>query len=311
MILILAADDDVHARRVQQELSTIGAQSRILDLAHLGTKAAALSLRPAKRAVVRDPHGVVDLDAVTLVWRRRLNEPALSGMSEPTRSFVLREWRHAWTAMMETAPVVVNGPAQEALATKTAQLASAERCGLRTPETLITSDVDAAEDFIERHGGQVVHKASTAPSHRAVDTRAWLETQRQALRCSLPLSPIVLQELIRGRGDLRVTVAGDFVSAAFLAQGEVIDSRLNFLAEHVPYSLSGDDAAKMLAVIKNLGLVMATADFKVTHDNELVFFEVNPQGQFLYVEAETGQPLSAGVARALADLAAVDWHPVR
>lgn len=49
-----------------------------------------------------------------------------------------------------------------------------------------------------------------------------------------------------------------------------------------------------------LGLVFGTIDLKITHDGEYVFLEVNPQGQFLYVENLTGLPITLALARLLA-----------
>jgi biotin carboxylase len=52
--------------------------------------------------------------------------------------------------------------------------------------------------------------------------------------------------------------------------------------------------------MNELGLVFGTVDLRVTDDNEYVFLEVNPQGQFLYVEILTGMPITAALAEFLA-----------
>ena len=51
-----------------------------------------------------------------------------------------------------------------------------------------------------------------------------------------------------------------------------------------------------------LGLVFGTIDLKVADNGELFFLEINPQGQFLYIEIRTGLPIS----KALADFLAYD-----
>jgi hypothetical protein len=40
---------------------------------------------------------------------------------------------------------------------------------------------------------------------------------------------------------------------------------------------------------------------RLTDDGRYVFLEVNPAGQFLYVENATGQPISAALAAHLAE----------
>ena len=49
-----------------------------------------------------------------------------------------------------------------------------------------------------------------------------------------------------------------------------------------------------------LGLVFGTVDLKLTDNGEHVFLEINPQGQFLYIEILTGLPISRALAEFLA-----------
>ncbi|WP_439400499.1 hypothetical protein ACRQ5Q_44180 (plasmid) [Bradyrhizobium sp. PMVTL-01] len=48
----------------------------------------------------------------------------------------------------------------------------------------------------------------------------------------------------------------------------------------------------MRDTLHELGLVMGIFDVKLTDDDEPVFLEVNPQGQFLFVEALCDLPLA-------------------
>jgi len=52
-------------------------------------------------------------------------------------------------------------------------------------------------------------------------------------------------------------------------------------------------------LMSELGLVFATIDLKITNQGEYVFLEVNPQGQFLYVEILTNLPITLALARFL------------
>jgi hypothetical protein len=45
-------------------------------------------------------------------------------------------------------------------------------------------------------------------------------------------------------------------------------------------------------VLDVLGLEMGIVDIKETPDGEFVWLEVNPQGQFLFLEGLTGEPLT-------------------
>ena len=50
------------------------------------------------------------------------------------------------------------------------------------------------------------------------------------------------------------------------------------------------------------GLVYGAIDMRLTAEGEYVFLEVNPAGQWLFIEERTGQPITAAVADCLAAL---------
>ncbi len=48
-----------------------------------------------------------------------------------------------------------------------------------------------------------------------------------------------------------------------------------------------------------LNLVYGAIDMRLTPDGEYVFLEVNPAGQWLFIEERTGQPITATLANHL------------
>jgi hypothetical protein len=59
-------------------------------------------------------------------------------------------------------------------------------------------------------------------------------------------------------------------------------------------------ARGLIATMDRLGLVYGAFDLRRRDDGEHVFLEVNPAGQWLYVEEVTGLPITDAVARLLA-----------
>ena len=51
-----------------------------------------------------------------------------------------------------------------------------------------------------------------------------------------------------------------------------------------------------------LGLVYGAIDMRLTEEGEYVFLEVNPAGQWLFIEQRTGQPITAAVTDRLVAL---------
>jgi len=304
MILVVASPEDSHVRIVARILRQAGHEVRFLDWAH-----AAETVRlayPIGNSVAGLPATLGDdFDAASIdtVWYRRAPFPLLPDIrEEDERRFAIAEWVCAVEGFLTSLSCrLVSSPARQREATKPRQLEAAVRAGLRIPETLITSDPQAAAKFVAHHGGRVVHKVLTATNHFFPETRRFDEHARDALE-NLPLAPTILQEEICGPKELRITVVGDrFYTAEILPQADDdrVDSRLNLDRPYRASELPRDVEHRLLAMMEDLGLLFGTVDMKVARDGEYVFFEVNPQGQFLYVEILTGLPIADSVAQLL------------
>ena len=50
-----------------------------------------------------------------------------------------------------------------------------------------------------------------------------------------------------------------------------------------------------ITLVRSLGLVYGAIDFVLTPDGEYVFLEINPNGQYLWIEHLTGLPITAAI----------------
>ena len=117
-----------------------------------------------------------------------------------------------------------------------------------------------------------------------------------------------VQEYIPKAFELRVTVVAKKVFACkiesqHLADDEgKIDWRQGY--EHglryKPYDLPDDIAQKCISFLNKMRLNFGAFDFIVTPSGEFVFLECNPNGQWLWIEMETGLKISEAIADALA-----------
>jgi hypothetical protein len=298
MILILSNPTDVHARHIAEQLRERGCDVLTLSRSDFGN-GASIDFRPgAKLGEITLADGTkIASEEVSVVWYRRPGivraNPAITDTLD--RSFAENEWSVAVDGFLTVAfRRIVNQPLRQRSATKPLQLALASQIGLRAPETLITSNPKEALAFVTKHQGAVVHKAMTAPPHQFIDTRAWDSNAYRHIR-DLPLCPTMLQERIYGPADVRATVVGKRLLSACIqtARGRAgIDSRLDTDAPCAPYELPSDVESAILHLMEELGLVFGTIDLKLADNGEHVFLEVNPQGQFLYIEILTGLPIS-------------------
>ena len=306
MIIIVGFESDPHVQEVKSHLSS--------DAVVFDTSEFPASIRldsrfrmeaEGQRFLLADGR-VLDLDSVGAVWYRRLKPLGLApAITDATsRLFAWSEANEALLGVWYSMECFwMNSPvADEVASRKIRQLQIARRIGLSIPETLVTNDSQAASDFVRAHEpGQVVRKAfrniQEAPRETAIVRSADL-----ALIDSVQYTPVIFQGFVPGRLDLRVTIIdGEIFAAAIDSQPEYhADYRTGLASARVtPYELPADVADRLLQLMDAFGLRYGAIDLRVTPDDEHVFFEVNPAGEFLFISHRTGQPISAAIASAL------------
>ena len=98
--------------------------------------------------------------------------------------------------------------------------------------------------------------------------------------------------------NLRITVIGDDLFAAAAALDDAtypVDIRFNAGIGYKPHVLPDDVVTSILRLMNCIGLEYGAIDMRLTAEGRYVFFEVNPAGQFLYVERSSGQPITAAL----------------
>jgi hypothetical protein len=306
VILILSNPGDLHARHIASKLKQRGGRVACISRGDFGKKAL-LAFRPnvPNGRIALQDGTIIASEDVSAVWFRRPGivspDPAIT--DELDRSFTENEWNQALDGFFTVAfGRQVSPPLKQRAATKLLQLSLASRLGMRVPQTLVTSSAEEAFAFVAEHHGAVVHKAMSAPRHTFIDTRAWdSEATRRA--ADLAMCPTILQERIFGPMDIRATVIGGQIFSACIhtSQGRAeIDSRLDPDAPFTVYKLPSSVEGALHRLMGELGLVFGTIDLKIATNGEHVFLEINPQGQFLYVEIHTGLPISDALVEYLA-----------
>jgi ATP-grasp ribosomal peptide maturase len=222
----------------------------------------------------------------------------------------LIEWcdgqaRFGWWGILESLPAVwVNSPTFVHRAEyKPYQLARAVAAGLDIPATLVTNDPPAVAEFAahQRHG--IITKTLYARMPRTItgDVTGVVYTEPVAPERytdpSIAATAHLFQERLRKVCDIRVTVVDEAVFATEIDNpGELDWRRGHDRARYRPHRLPESILTGVRRLMDSLGLVFGALDFVLT-DQGYRFIEVNPNGQWGWIENRTGQPIS----RALAD----------
>jgi glutathione synthase/RimK-type ligase-like ATP-grasp enzyme len=172
------------------------------------------------------------------------------------------------------------------------------RFGFEVPETLITNDPELVKVFRARHQ-RIIYKSISGV--RSI-VQTFNDGDMDRLE-SIRWCPTQFQAFIDGT-NVRVHTVGQKVFATAIST-DATDYRYAHRQGGNPAELKAvelsDDLAEMCVKLSaGLGLALAGIDLKITKDNRVYCFEVNPSPAFSYYEANTGQPIALAVAGYLA-----------
>ncbi len=220
--------------------------------------------------------------------------------------------------------------------TKVYQLFVAKEIGLSIPKTLMTNDTNTLNSWLAAANGPILFKPiagaftdaipqnievleaaygqpvvplqpSTLPSadNRVAVFSELLTAEHFQQINNIAICPVTFQEYIQKDIELRITIVGDAIFAAEIHSQELESTKIDFrhLADgsvptHKVHQLPDEIAAKLMTLMSELGLVFGCIDMILTPEGEYVFLEVNPSGQWGWIEHFTGMPIT----EALVDL---------
>lgn len=304
VILVLTCLEDTSADMVISHLITRGAQvARFdpgIDFPARATISSVFGMEPPRGRLITDSRHV-ELERVRAVYYRRPT-PYPTGDGSQVERFVGREAKFGLGGILAMLPCRYVSHPWTLLAAehKPLQLAAAQRAGFAVPATLITNDAEDARAFASEHGPIVYKPLRGGPyTDAGGELRAIWTTPVHAgeLDDSISQTVHMFQAEVNKTADLRVTVVGELVFCVRLDSG-LLDWRTDY--DRIAYTVIDPPAGlpeKCFAFLDDLGLRFGAFDFALTESGP-VFLECNPNGQWGWIEDETGLP----IARAIADL---------
>ncbi|SEH03668.1 hypothetical protein SAMN05444920_14134 [Nonomuraea solani] len=326
MILILSERDDAAVEMVVPKLRERGAEFLWWDPgeypaeSRITSRLTGDSWRHTLRTSGRD----YETSLFSAVWNRRPSPPRAPdsvtdgnhrAYVEKISRILLNGWEDTFDSRWfpgRTMDVI-------RLQNKLLNLAAAARLGFTTPDTLITNDFEKLIPFWEEAGGELIAKEVEfvefevgGEGHTFYTTPV---TRRHLTdRHRLSISPAILQPYVAKSIELRITVVGERVFAAEIHSQGSRATRYDYRHYERSFSTYGvhrlpeDVERRCLALTASLGLPYGCIDMILTPDGRYVYLEINPTGQWGWIEAATGLPISAAIADWLA-AAEPDLYP--
>ena len=292
MILIITIRDDLHALSVQRVLAKRGYfNCHVFECDRISAEHfVQWAVTPeSELGLLRKGDGTeINVAEVDLIWWRRIyaNQDLDEEVEDSKQlSLINNDCRGALNGILSACfngKWVSDPLATERACDKVYQLSVARQTGFRIPETLITQSIEEVTTFCQRLDGRVIVKPVVGVAGPLLFTQYIGDPKRLDPR-SYRVCPAVYQEYIPGTRHIRLNCFGDRSYAASIETSD-LDWRPNLNVPIKSWPVPNSLHRQVRTVLDRLGLEMGIVDIKETPEGEFVWLEVNPQGQFLFLQ---------------------------
>lgn len=315
MILILTQPFDPTADRVVEMLGARGAEFVRFDPANFPTQVSlSIGYSPdgQMRSLLQVEAKSIDLTQLQAVWSRRPRqpEPHKAIQDAATREFITEDCKTFLQDLWNAVPCrwLPGRPAAiQRAQLKVSHLRLAAELGFELAPTLVTNSREEFLEFYNQHNGNIVSKLAGFSFHKTVGgdtcTRYTEVVSKRDVgyAASLQYCPMILQAYVPKRLELRITVVGRQVFAAEIHSQQTHHTRHDWRrydlsnTPHFPHALPLEVQELCVQLVERLELCYGAIDMILTPDGRYVFLEINPSGQYGWIEQVTGLPISAAI----------------
>lgn len=329
-VLVVSYQDDGTAELLVKRLKEIGQAHTLVDLGKFPKCAKATIDYSGDdgrvQILFRGQSYSFSSESVKSIWWRRPKGKVRTPSADPIEKYIELESEIFVSSLFSFFKSVrwVSDPEKTRVANlKPLQLQVARSVGLRVPKTLISNDPQQVEIFLRSNWDLpvVMKPVGTAfvrisedtadPENqnlviytKIVDKNLVLGNLKMVANC-----PVIFQEAAEQEFDVRVTVIGESVFAARVGHSEDLgagESNVDWRHHKLKrtfekHELPVDTSEACVKLTKQLGLNFGAIDLGYSKKRGYVFFEINPQGQWVPSETIAGYPISQTLARFLSD----------
>lgn len=197
------------------------------------------------------------------------------------------------------------------LDSKEEQLRKAVRYGLKIPATCISNDPQEVKRFIDHVDGAVITKMQSSfaiyreKEEHVVFTNEITDDHLQDLD-GLKYCPMVFQEKIDKKVELRITIVGHKIFAFSVDSQQIGNARVDWRKEGValidnwqPYVLPAKVEKSLHAFMDDYNINYGAIDILVSPEDEYFFLEINSAGEFFWLDRLCDNAISRQLANVL------------
>lgn len=318
MILVLTNERDLTTDYVVMELRRRGVPYIRLNSERFAEAMISFDPKNGEDAwIINIDDKIIDFSKIRSAYFRRPGSPIINSCfsNEAVKRYCQVEWGAALTSALNSLEGRwLNSPLNILAAeNKSRQLALAHSIGFTIPDTLISNDFAQVQKFSS--SGEIVAKPLREAllddnnEERVIFTnRVDKITKQEAF--SVNAAPVIYQTEILKYADIRATVVGDTVYAVeILSQiydETTTDWRRGIKPDlpHNVHELPDEVIIKCVQLVHKLGLRFGAIDLVLDKNRDYWFLEVNPNGQWAWIENRTGLPITNAIVNELERISA-------
>lgn len=312
-VLILAHLDDSHASSVRNYLNqrevdnfTVVTENLLRDYKiNFSSEGLIYTISNGKKTI--------ELNPSWNIWNRRIMIPDRNkGMPKDLQDLVIDECEKTWDGLlMAHNGKVVNRPQNHFHAnSKLDQIKFALEMGMYVPDTIVTNNPSDLINFYEKHRGNICFKLQKGAAVRTSEGNKIVYTNKvtweQMKSASLVSGhPSLFQEYIDKDFEVRIIATDKTTTGIAIHSQDSEVSKIDYRRydlENVRYNhVELPDNVRDFCnnMLTHYGLHFGAFDFIYSKDRKYFFLELNPNGQWLWLEEQSGYNLTREVANNL------------
>ena len=311
-ILLITFEDDLNADLLILELERQGLPFYRLNCENFPLEVTG-TWSNIKDNYINQKNEEIDLDDISSAWFRRLPMPDLSRIDLDSKffHFIIKERSIFLEGLLNQLDVLwVNRICSVSSAeNKISQLSLAKKIGLQAPKTIITNDFNTIESFVKLYPNVICKPISSCRIN--LNNNEWgfysesLKKEDICNRNAVQISPFIIQERIKRKIEVRLTVVG---STIFACSMEINDSNTETIDLHLiedknifykPINVPRAVQKSVFQLLKAFGLTYCCFDFVLSDNDDWIFLELNPSGQWGWIERKVGFPITESIVNLL------------
>lgn len=189
------------------------------------------------------------------------------------------------------------------------QIQLAKQLGFNVPNSIVSNNVDHLRTFFDVNDQDCIIKPiKSGLVHYDSDEEGVVFTSKidevQMVEDKIKKCPAYLQRLVQKQGDVRVTVVEGQIFAALIHSQDHEQTKVDWRKgemhlTHTSISLPGHIEDKCLSLLKALHLNFGAIDLILDSKNDFIFLEINPNGQWAWIERQLKSPISETIVNYL------------